>query len=260
MNSTKDVIMDPTKEGTQPPAFICIGVQKSGTTTLHYLLAKHPEILMSSQKELQFFTFNYHLGINWYLSQWPMIERTKLRGETTPYYIFHPYAAERMKQCFPKIKILILLRDPVERTISQYYHSVRIGVEDLDIADALKQEDERIFGANQYLLNPAMRHKSHQEHSYISRSRYEQQIPRWLDHFGKEQCLILSSDKFFSHPEEIWHTILNFLQITIIPLPVATLARLNAGDRDSKQVSERVRNEIAAKLAPTYEYMRQLPI
>jgi len=260
MASTKDIIVDPTKARTQSPAFICIGVQKGGTTTLHNLLAKHPEILMSAQKELQYFTFNYHQGVNWYLSQWPVIDEIKLKGETTPYYIFHPYAAERMKQDFPKIKILILLRDPVERTISQYFHSVRIGAENLDIADALKQEDERMLGADQYLINPAMRHKSHQEHSYISRSRYEKQIPRWLDHFGKEQCLILSSEKFFLYPEETWHTILNFLNVADIPFPVTTLAKLNAGERNSKQVSKELRNEIANALAPTYEFIRQLSL
>jgi hypothetical protein len=252
--------MDSTKTMPELPKFICIGVQKGGTTTLHNLLRHHPEISMSSRKELQYFTFNYHLGTDWYLSQWPNDNTVKLRGETTPYYIFHPYAAQRMKELIPEIKILILLRDPVERTISHYHHAVRLGFETLSFYDALEIEAQRLAGAEETLLDPSSQHKCHQENSYLSRSRYERQIPAWLNLFPSNQVLILRSEELFSNPYRLWSKVSRHLDIREIAFPKDKFRRLNSGGATGRSITKEQREFIYQRLATTYDFLNRLVI
>lgn len=250
--------MDSNKPSLLVPDFICIGVQKGGTTTLHHLLSKHPGIAMSPKKELQYFSHNYHLGIDWYLKQWPSECRAKHCGETTPYYVFHPYAAQRIKESIPWVKLIIMLRDPVERALSQYFHSVRLGFEELGLCNALEMEGQRLHGAAECLIDPSIRHKSHQEQSYLSRSRYEQQLPRWFELFPSDQILILRSEDFFLNPYQSWNRILHFLNLEILPFPLKKLCQLNSGQQESEMIPDTIKHSIAHELSSTYEYMRQI--
>ena len=240
------------------PDFVGIGVQKGGTTTLHHLLSAHPEVMMPCKKELQYFSNNFQLGPDWYLRHWPKSHPNGLRGEITPYYIFHPYAAPRLKELAPDVKIIVLLRDPVERTLSHYFHSRRLGLEELDLKQALAAEEGRLLHAKEYLRIPGNRHQSHQEHSYISRSRYEEQLVHWLKFFNEKQILILRSEALFKHPDQTWKSLLNFLSLTPTSFPTSAFSHLNAGRGEASQVPADVRNWIHQHLESTYSYMRSL--
>lgn len=252
----KSVNLDHSKGHLPAPGFICIGVQKGGTTALHRLLSHHPGLAMPRKKELHYFSYNYDRGIEWYLSQWPL--DSGLRGEITPYYIFHPYAPIRLKSLYPDIKLLILLRDPLERTLSQYFHSRRLGLEPLDIELALVSEEQRIRGADKYLANPGSRHQSHQEHSYLSRSRYELQLNVWQHLFPAEQILILRSESLFNEPQKVWDRLQTFLGLSTVSFPKHAFGRINAGQGEATTVSSELKKRIRLLLQDTYAFMESL--
>ena len=119
------------------PDFLIIGTQRGGTTSLYDYLSEHPCIAGAVKKEIEFFDLNYHRGIGWYRAHFPsVLERLYARrargrklvtGEATPYYLFHPHAPRRMQEAAPESRLIILLRNPVERAYSHYWHEVRHG-------------------------------------------------------------------------------------------------------------------------------------
>ena len=109
------------------PDFIIIGVQKGGTTSLFNYLSQHPQISLSRVKEVHYFDVGYQFGVEWYQQFFPLEKdrHGKLVGEASPYYIFHPLAAQRIKQDLPSIKIIILLRNPIVRAYSNFQMQLR---------------------------------------------------------------------------------------------------------------------------------------
>src|SRR5579872_7315495 len=113
-------------------------------------MSYHPKIQFSKIKELHFFDIDFNKGIEWYRSNFPdeIIKHDKglITGEATPYYIFHPLVPKRIFEFAPKIKLIILLRNPVDRAYSHYHHEVNLSVEKLSFEEALKAESGRLEG------------------------------------------------------------------------------------------------------------------
>ncbi len=213
------------------PDFLIIGAQKCGTTSLYVYLNQHPQILPAAQKELHFFDLNYAQGIDWYLSQFPTKneEKTTLTGESSPYYIFHPWVPQRVKQLFPNIKLIVLLRDPVERTWSHYHHEVRWGFETLDFEAAIDSEAERLNGELEKLrADPNYYSFNHQHYTYLSRGIYVEQVQAWLELFPRNQFLILNSEDFYANPAATLKQTLAFLGLS--PWELADYPAYNIGD------------------------------
>ena len=122
------------------PHFLAIGVQKGGTTTLQRLLEQHPGVYLPSAKELHYFSLHYGQGEGWYRQYFAGAALSQRCGEITPYYLFHPSAPQRILALLPQVKLVVMLRDPVERALSQYFHSVRLGLEPLALEQALAAE------------------------------------------------------------------------------------------------------------------------
>ena len=139
------------------PDFLGIGTQKGGTTSLHALMSQDERIGMPKSKELHYFDQEEPDNIQAYAKEFEEVSDKELIGEITPYYIFHPKAAQRIKQTIPNVKIIALLRNPVDRTISQYFHATRRGYENLELEAALKDEKKRLLSGGKF---------SHQKHSY----------------------------------------------------------------------------------------------
>jgi len=106
------------------PSFLIIGTQKGGTTSLFHYLQKHPNVLSPEKKEIQYFSWNYRRGLLWYRSFFPKKKNNKIAGEASPDYLFHPYAAKRAYEYNPNFKIIVLLREPIDRALSQYHHEI----------------------------------------------------------------------------------------------------------------------------------------
>jgi hypothetical protein len=168
------------------PDFICVGAQKAGTTTLHDVLKQHPDIYLPELKEAHFFDINerYKKGVEWWVSTFfSGYSNEKTVGVMTPEYLFYAEVPCRIEETLgSKTKIIIVLRNPVDRAYSHYLMSVRRGFEPLSFTDAIESEHERIqlgeFERNNF--------------SYISRGFYAKQVRRYLKIFGRENVLILS--------------------------------------------------------------------
>ena len=237
------------------PRFLGLGVQKGGTTSLQRLLEQHSNVFLPRAKELHYFSLHYAKGDAWYRAHFDEAGAKQLCGEITPYYVFHPEVHKRVAQLLPKAKLIVLLRDPVDRALSQYFHSKRLGLEPLDLGKALEVEESRVSGANEVLIHPDGRHQSHQEHSYLSRSRYEKQLPAWQKLYPPEQLLVLRSEDMFEHPTLVWEKVLQFLDLAMVPLPAIIAA--NPGRGEAAKVVPELRSDLRKQLQPTYSWARE---
>lgn len=185
-------------------------------------MIKHPCIVPASTKEIHFFDNFYDKGLEWYESNFgSMITNEsdaakKITGESSPYYIFHPLVPSRVKSLVPNVKLILLLRNPVDRAISHYYHEVSMGIETLSLDDAIRSEEKRMEGQYDIVMNGQYSF-NHQHFSYLSRGIYVDQIKRWLDTFPKERFKIIKSEDFFSTPSKIMSEISDFLGMENYP-------------------------------------------
>lgn len=223
------------------PDFLGLGTQKGGTTTLHRMLGGHPDVFLPACKEVHFFDQNYSAGEPWYRNHFANSQPHQVCGEITPFYLYHPEVPSRIHDLLPQARMVVLLRDPVERTISQVFHARKRGFEPLDPAAALAAEPGRLQSGDPISL---------QKHSYLSRSRYLEQLDRYEALFPQEQLLILRSEDLFSNPESIWSELLNFLRLKPFPWP-GELPRANAGDRRGDALDPALRKQLRKQLAET---------
>ena len=228
------------------PDFLGLGTQKGGTTTLHRLLGQHPEVYLPACKEVHFFDQNYSSGEAWYREHFQGARADQRCGDITPFYLFHPDVPGRIHQHLPKARLIVLLRDPVERAISQVFHAQRLGFEPLPVEEALAAEQGRLATGDPY---------SFQKHSYLSRSRYLEQLDRYEALFPREQLLILRSEDLFSTPERIWQQLLSFLELKPMDWPGA-LPRANAGDGLGDRIDPALRQHLRQQLAETVAGVR----
>jgi hypothetical protein len=237
------------------PFFLGLGVQKGGTTTLQGLMAQHPQLWLPASKEVHYFTLHYNRGVDWYRDQFVGASPNQRCGDITPYYIFHPQAPLRIHHLLPEARLIVLLRDPVERALSQVFHSQRLGLEPLELEQALSAEEARLAGAEAVLARRDGRHMSHQEHSYLARSRYEEQLVRYRGLFREDQLMVCRSEDFFEQPALFWGKLLGFLQLDPHPFPEVMAA--NVGRGEALSVPLEVRQRVREQLQPTYEAMKQ---
>jgi hypothetical protein len=191
------------------PQFLILGAQRSGTTTLYKWIMQHPQILPGTEKEIHFFDRNFQNGVSWYRLHFPTRRKLgsdRITGEATPYYLFHPRAPERIRRVLPDVKMIALLRNPVERAVSHYFHEVHVGREDQPIEEALRIEESRL----QPELEKMQKDESyfseiHHRKSYKTRGLYAEQLKRYFDLFERRQLLVLSSEEYFADPAKALH-------------------------------------------------------
>jgi hypothetical protein len=199
------------------PDFLIIGAQKAGTTSLHTYLCEHSCVPAAAKKEVHFFDHEFHRGTDWYRAHFQRYKGVStLSGESTPYYLFHPLAPERAAEVLPDCKLIVLLRNPVDRAFSQHNHERALGFEDLDFEPAMAAEPWRLAGEEERLAGePRYRSFAHQHHSYLSRGRYAEQLERWLESFGRERLLVLSAEDLFAEPGRIVGEAQEFLGLAV---------------------------------------------
>ena len=197
--------------------FLIIGAQKCGTTSLSYFLSQHPDIAFAKVKEVHYFDLNYIKGIDWYKSFFPpkILFRKKLTGEASPYYIFHPLVPERVARIMPGVKLIVLLRNPVDRAYSQYLHELNRGTETMTSFDeAIENEMKQIANEERKLISGELEiNPLHQNNSYLSRGYYYEQVLRWNRYFQLSQMHFVKSEDFFLNPESELEGIYRFLNI-----------------------------------------------
>jgi len=144
----------------------------------------------------------------------------------------------------------------VARTLSQYFHARRLGFEPLPLAEALAAEPQRLAGAEQALQAGVARHLSHQEHSYLARSRYPEQLQRYERSFAADQLLVLRSEDLFAQPQQALDRITHFLGLQCLPLAAAPVIA-NGGGGEAAGVDPAQVRQLREALDPVYRTMAE---
>ena len=163
------------------PTFLCIGVQKGGTTWLARAVQQHPQIATGAKKELQFFNHRtaYEQGLDWYEEQFRVRPRTRAIGEFTPNYWWtegtttannYLGSAGRVADSYPDLQLVVCLRHPVDRAVSAYFHHMKAGR----------------YPPSVGLLEAAERYPDVREFG-----DYGTQLAAWLERFALERFLLL---------------------------------------------------------------------
>jgi len=205
------------------PDFILIGAQRCGTTSLFRSLLAHPQVVRPTfhQKGINYFDLNYYRGVHWYRGHFPIAEIARRRSgrdgrpspfEASGYYLYHPFALERMASDMPSVKLVVMLRDPVERAFSAYKHEFARGYESESFEDALRMEDQRLAGEVDR-MRADLRYESlpHRHQSYRHRGHYAEQLERVFRFFPRHQVHIIDSEAFFAQPATEYDSLLAFL-------------------------------------------------
>jgi hypothetical protein len=176
------------------PNLVVIGAQKCGTSALHYYLGLHPEISMSSPKELNFFIKpdEWRRGVEWYEGHFS--DGAAVRGESSPNYTSFPRnkgVPRRMSKVLPDAKLIYLVRDPLERIVSAYIHNLSRGREKRGLTTALAKPRS----------------------TYLVRSRYYRQVEGFLDFYPPSQLLILEQDDLLNRRPETLAATFRFLGV-----------------------------------------------
>ena len=216
------------------PEFMIIGTQKGGTSSLYNYLIQHPCIASAFAKEVHFFdnhtrAHNFGKGIAWYRSHFAYdLDKSNnkrhkqqlITGEASPDYIFDPHAPQRIAATLPSVKLIALLRNPIDRAYSHYLHNTRasydVGRETLSFEEAITKEEERLQGEREKLLQDESYFSyNYMHYSYLSRGIYVKQLKTWFDLFPREQILVLKSEDFYANPDTIFKQVLGFLKLPV---------------------------------------------
>lgn len=221
------------------PDCIIIGTQKGGTTSLFHCLAQHPQLRPAWRKEVHFFDGglksgrdNYALGQRWYRANFPLaagMASGDQAFEASPLYLFHPLAPQRMARMLPDVRLIALLRNPVERALSHYFHEQRKGRESLPLMAALQAEESRLAPL---LAREDFDHPHFGWYSYKQRGHYAEQLARYYQLFPAENLLVLPSEAFFAEPAKTLGQIWAFLGVEAVTIP--DLEPLNVGSNRTR--------------------------
>lgn len=185
--------------------FLVIGSQKAGTTSIHQLLKQHKSVYLPLKKELKYFfhASEFEKGEAYYHSYFQDAREDQIKGEASPGYIAHPESAKRIFDYNPKIKLILTIRNPIDRAYSQYWH---------------KRRNLKVSESFDCLLSRDLDHHLYEQGSngLFSRGLYIEYIEQYLKYFPREQLLILDFDELKASPIKFFEKISNFLNITTL--------------------------------------------
>lgn len=253
------------EEGTLPE-FLIVGAQRSGSTFLHDCLAAATTAVPSPlQKEVHYFDNKYYRSLDWYAR---FFENVGSKGpevqtyEASPYYLFNPAVPGRVDAALPDIKILAVLRDPVERAVSHYKWMRQVDLETRSAEEAFRADAGRIHleRDERYLRNfedPLYFDFDHIHYGYIRRSMYHTQIERWRAYLGPSDIRILRSEDLFENTDAVLHSVADFLGLGYTGLEDTEQTNTNES-RDEIEVGEAARDIAVRALADVEERLQAI--
>jgi hypothetical protein len=203
------------------PTFLIIGAMRSGTTSLARSLGAHPDVFMARDKEIHFFDLNYSRSIGWYRSHFSIVHEHAV-GEATQTYMYDGEARSRMASTLPDARLIAILRNPVDRAYSHYWMNRALQREDLEFAEAIQREPERIDGSDA---------RTRFRFSYVDRGRYVDQLREVCERYPREQLLVLFFEEMIESPQTVYDAVCDFLGITEAAFPLSTERPLNQFSR-----------------------------
>jgi hypothetical protein len=198
------------------PNFLIIGAMKAGTTSLHTMLGRHPEINLCRRKEPNFFNVegvfkgNWGMGLDWYSNLFD--QRPGVRGEASPSYSKHPRSSgtpQRIASVIPDAKFIYLTRNPVDRVISHYFHNVFRRRENRPIREALSFSEKS---------------------NYVNTSLYHMQLRCFLEVFPRDRFLVLTAERLWRNPAAELLRVTNFLNIAPFVSDRNPIVRANSSE------------------------------
>ncbi len=177
------------------PTFLVIGAMKSGTTSLYRYLQAHPDVYMSEEKELNFFTGgqNWERGVAWYKARFEKAGSATAIGEASTNYTKYPQfpgVPERIAGLLPDVRLIYIIRNPIERVRSAYLHAVIKGNDPRPIEQAIQESPQ-----------------------YVDTSRYAMQIDRYMEYVPREQLLILMTDDLQAKRDQTMQQVFRFIGV-----------------------------------------------
>jgi hypothetical protein len=173
------------------PNFVIIGAQKSGTTSLYAYLRAHPDVFLAPGKEIHYFDSHLDEGLDWYKAKFAGATTERTIGEATPNYMYFGEGLNRMAEVIPEARLVAILRNPVDRAYSHYWHERVRGREKLEFADAIAAEPARLATGDPQAI---------QCHSYVDRGRYLPQLQRVCELYPREAILVILFDDLCAAP------------------------------------------------------------
>ena len=225
--------------GLRPdPDLVIIGVKRGGTTSLFRDLERHRSMcpmvpsarrlpLRENMKGAHWLDSDMDRSARWYRShfatsstKWWRARRTghAFTAEASPYYFFHPLAASRAAALLPRTRFVVMLRDPVERTVSHWAEQTRNGVETLPLREALDAETERVGDAAERLSDGSLGESdAHEQQTYAAQSEYAGSLGRWIDAVGRERLVIVFSEDYYADSASVVGAVLDATDVPPMP-------------------------------------------
>lgn len=225
------------------PTFVIAGSQKCGTTSLAATLRQHRQVHVPRPKEVHFFDHHFARGLEWYADQFSPRDHHLQIGEATPAYLDHPLAVQRLARTLPEARVVILLRNPVDRAYSHYWHKRRLGDEPLEtFEEAVADEPRR---------REVARRSTWLRRAYVERGHYIERIEPLVSAYGRERVHVMLLDDLVSEPQPSLRALLRFLEVN--PKPAR---RMTFGQRNTYRSGE-ARESDRASYPPLAEPTRQ---
>jgi hypothetical protein len=246
------------------PDFLIIGAHRAGTSSLHWYLEQHPGVArkfprLQQIKGVRYFGCNFFRGPRWYRSHFPTAAYRDylehqyggpiLSGDASPYYLFHPVAASHASKVVPRTKLIVLLRNPIDRGYSHWRRLRRAGMEPLaTFEEALAAEQTRLDGEVERIVSDNRYYSyAHENFSYLTQGLYLESLRTWLDYYPREQICIESTEAFLENPQRVYDRVLRFLGLRPFQLRDTTLRAANPA---ANPLNAGTRAELAARFAP----------
>jgi hypothetical protein len=233
------------------PDFIIAGAPRSGTTWLYQMLDRHPDIYLAKpvSPEPKFFLLDelFDRGLSYYLATWfADVPEGAICGEKSTNYLESPHVPGRIHRLLPGVKLVFILRNPVERAVSNYRWSRRNGHEDQDLMTALSLEPER-----ERALASDLRHA--RPHAYVSRGLYATYLRRFLALFDRAHILVLRYEDIATRGPELAARLHGFLGVAARPQDAIGLGIVNPSGAEPTRVPQ----EVWDLLGPRYNAANQ---
>ena len=259
----------PTARWRVVPDFVVIGCQRGGTSSLYRYLGLHPNISPSLRKETEYFTARFSEGEAWYRAHFPLallhrlaavLGKRRLSFEATPDYLVDPRAPARCHALVPDARIVVMLREPAERALSQFHHNVRLGHETETFERAIELEESRISADLAEMVDdPTTSATKFRRFSYLTRGEYAEQLQRWFDLYPRDRFLIVESEEFFSDPDRVLGKVLDFVGAR--PWSPREFRNYSYLDRDTgghEEVPAALRGALDQRFSESNKNLRQL--
>ena len=197
------------------PSFLILGGSRSGNTSLFAYLTEHPNIMPGSLKAFFFFQYFTNNKTSFYRSQFPIKRKNLITCDSTSSYFVHPLIPARVHKLFPSAKLIVVLRNPVERAYSEFHYTVTLGSELTEnFEDVIKSELKRIeIGNKKPELKIENTNYKHFTFSHLRDGLYAQHLERWLKFFSKEQLLVLHTKDLYTNLDQTLAETFEFLNL-----------------------------------------------